>query len=855
MSDTLIDLLARDLVGSLDKSADGVPRHVLLWLDPEEQFRDLVPLLEPALADSGVRLLIGQRKAQVTLKLTLLRLDGAEERAVVYLPGFSRSDLEPKEDGGIPGLWAAYEYRYKGAVWGLGQSLQPGVLPEPPSLFAWLRTQGVRTADQSATKTLSAGGGESLLARYAVKFAQRPLSEWPKPLRVGDVKNALGGEPREEIRRLLLAPDKANTTWGDDRPVVLERLGDAFGLDFGADATPDAMADEAALQLALCEAWQALDESKEFPFASRLPTEGKHRRALAACLRDDVLPNEDVRAEYRVRIDRLEPQYDLTAWALTREGAPAGLPRLSRARWQRFLSDLDTAAEGSWKSGRAFLLAGALAIEAGTRDRWGKDDDICHWTTLADLAGLCKQASTAIDEGNRAQSAATMVESYAGGWYEADWLHLRVREACSQHADLERVREIADNAYFEYVAAVNDRFSAFVEQENAWPPAGTRGVEQIRKRVWLEGNGRRAVIVSDALRWDLGAQLGSRSKVELLMSTLPSITPYGMTAMLPLRPDEPVVKWSGGPSLKDSSGISLALRSGRKKLLEEVLGAAGQSVEFLEMNALLKSKKVPASDVIVVFDMNIDAQGHTAVESLPALARKLVSDLRRSIEKLHASGVPTVHVLTDHGFLLLSPDCVASLGQPSIDVGQCTKRELRWAALKPDAPVDGLIKLPLPLAPDKGILAFPRGVRSLTKPEPYMHGGLSLQECVIPHITATASIPVVRVRPILSVAQTKLTTGTISFSLKPAPLEQMPLGGVEPAFIRLVIETDSEEPVVVGGQRVEELRQEVEEIKGALFLDEGHALEAGSSLYLRCLDNETGEELAWLKLSLAVDWD
>ena len=39
---TLLDLLADDLLRWMDAAPDGVPRRVLLWLDPEGQFRRLV---------------------------------------------------------------------------------------------------------------------------------------------------------------------------------------------------------------------------------------------------------------------------------------------------------------------------------------------------------------------------------------------------------------------------------------------------------------------------------------------------------------------------------------------------------------------------------------------------------------------------------------------------------------------------------------------------------------------------------------------------------------------------------------------------------------------------------------------
>jgi hypothetical protein len=859
MSAALADALAGDLLRWLEKGADGVRRQVILWLDPESQFRRLLPHVEPALQEAGATLLtLAGPTEQLGLKLALLRLEqDCDRRAVVYLAGFGSGDLAPRGERS-PVLWSVYDYRYKGCVWGLGDIWQPGSVAEPPTLPAWLRWHGVRIADSGAEKVLTADGPDSLLSRYAALNVQLPLSGWPSPLRRADVEQELGGDPRQQLRRLIIDADGALAAWDANVGAVLGGIREAFSLELGPDAGPGKMADEAAVQLALAEAWQALGEAAEFPFAARLPGDVQHRRALASFLRNEILPNDEARAAYRERIRRLEPQYDLWPWAKARSGSPAGLPGLARQRWQQFLSELDRAAEEGWESGRKHVLAHQDLIAAEQHCRWTGDGDGPQWQVAADLLTLCRAASSAMQGAPAMKTAAAMVGAYAGDWWQIDWLHLVVRDACSQNPDLERVAEIADNAYFDYAATVNDRFTLLIEAEACWPPAGTTGIADVRSSVWLAGSGRRAVIISDALRWDLASQVtGQRAGYEArsVVSTLPSITPYGMTAMLPLREGEPDVRWPGGPSLKDRKGRSLAERAGRRAVIKEALEAEDRTVEFLEMNALLRSKKAPAADVTVVFDTNIDAQGHQAVANFPAVARKLVSDIRRSIEKLHSFGIQSVHVLTDHGFLMLPTERVDALGHPELPAVQCTKKEGRWVALKPDVAAPDLIRLPLPIAPGAGVLGFPHGVQSLTKAEPYMHGGVSLQECVIPHLVATASMPVVRVRPLVTVSQDVLTTGTVSFSLRPAPLTQPPLGGVEPLFVRLLVEIPGDPPKQVATAKEEELRQDVEEIKGAMFLLAGCRLPAGAALQLRCLDRETGEELVKVHLTLAIDWE
>lgn len=860
MGRTLIEQLADDLVGWLNRGQDGVPRAVLLWLDLTEEFSRLATAVEAELASRNVRFLQGERNAQLPLKLDLLRLDRDGGRAVVYLPGCSRADLEPHADGKAPGLWGIYEYRYRGAVWGIlpeNKHWVPGGLPEAPSLCGWLRAQSIGM-DTKIIRPLSEDGANSLIARYAEKRAHDLLNAWPRPLRKGDVQALLGGEPRDELKALILAPDRAVAKWGTNAAQVRESLEDMFGLTFSESATPSAMADETVVQLALCEAWKAFGEAKDFPFLARLPADEGHRRQLAKCLVVDILPNDEARAAYRSRIAPLETQYDLSGWARAHTGEPAGLPGFSKARWRRFLDEFDAVAEKGWKEARDFVQERSAEIDAAKRDRWATAQDDCHWGVLADLVALAGAARDAVQHCESIPAVGDLVKAYAEQWWRTDALHLAVRAVCSENHHLEHVRSVADRAYFEYVAAVNEVFSKLIEDSGAWAGTGVTSIADVRHAVWIEDGPRRGVIVSDALRWDLGARIAdglADGKVTPVLSTLPSITPYGMTAMLPLREGEPVVKWAGGPTIKDNGGKSLADRAKRKELIAEVLAQHGRTVEFLEMAGLLRSKKVPTADVVVVFDTNIDSIGHDTVDTLPSAAKKLVADIRRSIEKLHSFGVERVHVLTDHGFLLLPPEAVEALGQPPLAESQCTKRQMRWAAVKPDAHVDGLIRIAMPMAPDQGTLAFPRGVRTFVKSEPYMHGGISLQECVLPHVVSVGSLPKARVRPQLSVSQPKLTTGTVSYTMTPAPLTQMPLGGLEPAFVRVFVVTNESPPQRISGEREEELRQDVPELKAALFLDSGKQLRAGTSLILRCEDRDTREELDTVRLTLAIDWD
>jgi len=870
-------LLAADLFAWMEKAPDGLPRGVLLWLDPERQFLRLVETLKSALEEEGLTVLEHDPEAgdsQLRLKLGLLGLESEPcRRAVVYLPGAQRADVEPRGDGSPPRMWSVYDYRFKGCVWGRGEFWQPGALPEPLSPLGWLQRHGMEAADEKTAKKLCEGGSDSLLARYAVRMARRDPGSWPRPLRLSDVVEELGGDPRDTLRRLLAAPHNEVRRWGGERPMVLSRLASEYGFSLPGEAVapgggqdPESMVDALVIQLALTEAWDAFGQPADFPFLSKLPSKPHHRRRMATFLRDDVLNHTELGPRFRARMAKLEKSYDLSGWAAERKGQPAGLPTLARKRWKSFLQQVETAANSGWKPARDLLTAQRETISDGARVPWDGGEGESQWGVLAKLDELCQLAAVATEEAGAMGAPVALVAAYQERWWRVDWLQLEVRAACSTTSGLEPARRMADLAHFDYAARVNQRFAELVEAEGSWPPPGLVGADGLRDNLWHHGESRLAVILCDAVRWDLAQKVveklsGPDHSLEAVISVLPSETIFGMASLLPLGDETLTVDYSGGDvSLRDRSGKDLSTREARRAFLKSrLLDKNGKAaVQFAEVESLLKGTPVPKARVVVVFDNTIDQQGHKIPEQLPVLARQLIGNVSRVVELLHDAGIETVHVVTDHGFLLLPPVQVAALGTPTVPVAQALKREPRWAALKPDAPTQEVIRLPSTFVPAPNTLGLARGVRTLVQPEPYLHGGLSLQECVIPHIVSKSMFRTTKVGMILQVTTSNLTAGTVPVVLRPViPAEQQSFGGTQPLKLALWVETSGEdgaEARPVTEKQPIELRPEVDELKPAVYLQEGLGLASGQKLVLRAVDAESGRELGSVPLTLLVDW-
>jgi hypothetical protein len=867
---TLIKQLATDLTTWMDAATDGIPRQVMLWLDPEGEFSRLIPLATPLLEADGVdvvRFAPDEGMGQVALKLESIKREAASERrTIVYLPGFNSADMQPKPDAGGPKLWGLYEYRYKGAIWAIGERWQSGDLPEAPRLATWLYANGVRYTGSTAPQKLIEGGSDSLLARYAERLYDRPLSDWPERLRISDVQNELAGDARDRLARLLIAPDNEVRTW-DDPLLIVQRLLEEYGFSFAeTERDPAKLADTAAIDLAITDAWDALGRSDDFPFTGRLPDSSDQRDRQLNFLRDHVMGHAALQPKFLQRITRLESSFDISNYAAGAQSnsIPCGFPHLARAQWRSFLEAFDDAVNTGTPEVQQLLESRSREIHSGCDSPLDKVDDGSNWAAVQLLVEMDRAVASARQQIDAIGDVAALVRHYTDEWWMIDRQHRTLISMVSARPELRGIRKTGTQIYYDWAQTANERFTRFVEAEPTWPPASLKDLTGTPAKLWEAGKGNKAILICDSLRWDLACQLREGMSGELKqrsgISSLPSITPVGMTAMLPLDGQVPEVTFptSGAPEIALDGKYRLHHLDDRKRLIKQSITTRNPdaTVEFLTLDTLLSSDEVPNASILVVFDTTIDQQGHLSAEGICGVADELIEHVRRGVRRLHEANFSTVHILTDHGFLLLPPEAVHEKGTYDLGTEQYHYRSERWAALKKDALAEGLVTFPLPLAPEAGVIGFPRGVQAFTKPSGYMHGGISLQECVIPYLESHASvIEPARLEAELQVSTSELTMGTIF-----AVLRAMTSGGQQSLSQPEPIKVSVWAELAGSNQKVTEtsvyqLSDKNPEHAFGLFLPEGVKLSAGTELTLKAVEQGTQRELDRVTLMMKVDWE
>ena len=181
-------------------------------------------------------------------------------------------------------------------------------------------------------------------------------------------------------------------------------------------------------------------------------------------------------------------------------------------------------------------------------------------------------------------------------------------------------------------------------------------------RSQAEGRGRAFVVISDAFRFEAGAELVERlngqdrvtAALSPMLGVLPSYTALGMASLLPHKELSYTDK---GDVLAD--GASTAGTAARGKALARVSGVAVQASELLKANTEQARDLVGDAQVVYIYHNVIDARGDTAStedETFEAVAdclAQLQSLVRICTSKLSAT---KVFITADHGFLFRVSD-------------------------------------------------------------------------------------------------------------------------------------------------------------------------------------------------------
>ena len=684
--DTVLDRLIASLrarAAPLDGQAGPA---AVLWTDPKREWEPLVGLLlenvEEALVLGGYD--PGRRtgpavwlRCVVDRALDEPRLpDGRPP--IVYLPGVARQALRAGAE--CPdALKPLVELLFRGAPWhhpNGGDWTVNAFLTSPRTLG--LDVAGGRAAAEA-------------LSRALPEVARTPVAQLAgRRLEADDFDRLLTGDVVRDLLRWMGDPAAARTRLGENGwHAFCSRCRDELAFDPGREADVVAGERMAGGEGAWAAVWERFAEAP----GSYGDVAGLLRRSAPA-------------GEIRFDRDRWPDLNDEDEHAVRR--ALAGLPRLGHGAACEAVADL----ERTHGERRAWVWARlGLAPMA---------------EVLKPLAGLAAAARRGLGGTEPADVANAYLER---GW-QADlgaWQALAAAPIADEACVAAAVRRLLEPWLDESARA----FQAAVERRPL-PGAGAQPA--------VDADDDGCLLFVDGLRFDLAQRLAERMEDRGLRvargrrwAALPTVTGAGKPAVTPVAGEfeggAPEPAFAPRPRGGGKPVDAAALRAALAACGHQILGAPAADGRTADAGGADAPRAHPARGWLEAGAF--DRLGH---EQGARLARHLEEELERvaeRIERVLDAGWTSVRVVTDHGWLLLPG------GLPKVDLPKhlTESRWARCAAPAGDAAPD-VIRAPWHWNGSRWF-ATPPGAACFNRSEEYAHGGLSIQECLVPDLVVT----------------------------------------------------------------------------------------------------------------------
>ena len=262
----------------------------------------------------------------------------------------------------------------------------------------------------------------------------------------------------------------------------------------------------------------------------------------------------------------------------------------------------------------------------------------------------------------------------------------------------------------------------------------------------IASGSRAYVIISDALRYEVGAWLADElirdtkgsAKITAMQSTFPSATKFGMAALLPhseltLTEDMRVL----------CDGLSTDGTAARGEILKKE-NNGNVAITYKEIRDMKKAERrelVFGAQAVYIYHNSIDALGDKAIteEQVFEGCEEAISEIKNLIRVL-VNDLSASHIIitADHGFLYsYKPLEESDKAEKSLAHGNIVELDRRYIIADSKTDSNYLLKLPMNTWNSNYIGFAPRDTIRIKKQgggSNYVHGGISLQECVVPVI-------------------------------------------------------------------------------------------------------------------------
>lgn len=341
---------------------------------------------------------------------------------------------------------------------------------------------------------------------------------------------------------------------------------------------------------------------------------------------------------------------------------------------------------------------------------------------------------------------------YSQTWWRVDSLYrrfiYRVRKT-EFSQPLEKLRDVVESHYSnKFLIPLNDAWQVPVDALEEWKSAVVPSQRDFFARYvqpQLAKKNRVCVIISDAMRYEIAEELGSRVRqengydavLEAQLGVLPSYTQLGMASLLP---HVKLEQQAGNNALVLLDGAPSGGTENRSKILSTVAGKAIKSTSFVDLTRDEQRELFRDNQVVYIYHDTIDQTGDklgTETSAFRAAEQALV-DLVSLVKKTAGANVSNMLITADHGFIYQDKPVEVSDFLSETPQGDEfffeNRRFVLGRNLKPLHGLRTFTSAQLGLEGDIEI-QIPKSIKRLKRQGAgarFVHGGASLQEVVVP---------------------------------------------------------------------------------------------------------------------------
>jgi PglZ domain len=703
---------------------------------------------------------------------------------------------KPRPDGHVPRKLLIYlPIEQEKTQYALIEAETAGVVMKPGA-NPWQRNTKLKAIAERVFREITPDRAEEIGRQveqgvYSLEDLDR-LAEQAAEITAGGIKLIFGTASPSEVALAFLASDRHDADI--EAKQAMPQLADLLCTGLGIEVKPDGSVATARAAvrrgLLVGDFLASLDPEKRPRELASIVTGEKAQLELCQKVCRDWRNRSDLRESY-VKVAR-QTERDIRTAVLETDAEALTTAVTFPCIEEKLLGHAESLIlAGDWKR------AGDM-VERRRGSFWSGEEWLygLHWSILE---APCQMSASVLGIRNGLKAAkgepGALLRAYATGtepWCLLDthYRHMERRyaqlsaETTADKGGLEKVIRQSRQAYSDAVSELAEAWTSalmaagftldnFAQQDRVYSDRVAPALREGR---------RTAYFLVDALRYEMGRELGQSLEEEFdanvfpVLAQPPTVTEVGMAALLPDAEKGMELAEKGGKLAVRLGGQVLQDRAARLEYFENHTDAKMMTMKLGETSRPTTKRKIEdhQPELLLVTSQEIDKLGEMGEEEDET--RKYMDDvmtkLSQAVRRLTDLGFELFVIASDHGHLYgENIESGMKMDPPGGKTVQLRRRV--WIG-QGGASGAGFVRL---LASDLALggemeLAFPRGLglfRAKGGSEAYFHGGLSLQEMVIPVITlrrrAPRRVATSAARVKLEMEREKITTRFFSITL------------------------------------------------------------------------------------------